>query len=394
MEPTAARAIPRGEGGARVAPEGEGLFGEAEGGELALRAEPEGLLPVRRRVKDAAGFLPTWGVRQKKARGDIMKAKGLVFSAMLLLGFGLAGRQAQPAQKFADLKGDYLGQPLPGETPSVFARDIISTKDKEHGAPKFSPDGNEVFWWSIRQENEGKWLDFHKTMRRIGGQWTAPETSPFDGAPIYSSDGKRLYFASKKEGDDVTFVEKQGKGWSKPTGVGLVTRFPEVRFAYFPSIASNGTLYFMGYRERRFMNMGIYRSVLINGEYAKPELLPQSINTPDGARNWTPFIAPDESYLIFCSTRGLPASDQGDLFVCFRQPDGSWTDPVGMGAPINTKEMERFPAVSPDGKVLFFTRDTNIPGYAYDEDVYWVSAGIIERLKAKAIQEKGLKQRK
>jgi len=50
--------------------------------------------------------------------------------------------------------------------------------------------------------------------------------------------------------------------------------------------------------------------------------------------------------------------------------------------------MERFPAVTPDGKHLFFTRDT-MPGY--NEDVYWVSAGIIAKLKAKAIQEPGFK---
>lgn len=317
-----------------------------------------------------------------------MNDKNLIFSAIILLGFGLAGLQAQQAQVSPVLKGAYLGQPLPGETPVVFARGIVSTKDKEHGAPRFSPEGNEVFWWSIRQETDEKWLDFHKTMRRVGGQWTAPEKSPFDGAPIYSSDGKRLYFGSKKEGEDLTFVEKQGNSWSKPKSVGLVTRFPEVRFAYFPSITRNGTLYFMGYHEGQFINMGIYRAERINGEYAKPVLLSASINTLGGVRNWTPFIAPDESYLIFCSTRGLPASDQGDLFVCFRQPDGSWTDPVSMGAPINTREMERFPAVSPDGKYLFFTRDTNIPGYAYDEDVYWVSAGIIEKLKAKGLPGK------
>jgi hypothetical protein len=75
--------------------------------------------------------------------------------------------------------------------------------------------------------------------------------------------------------------------------------------------------------------------------------------------------------------------------VSFRQPDGSWTVTIGLGEPINTKEMERFPAVSPDGKYLFFTRDTP----AHDEDVYWVSAGIIGKLKATAIKELRLKPR-
>ncbi|MBN1548794.1 MAG: PD40 domain-containing protein [Syntrophaceae bacterium] len=322
-----------------------------------------------------------------------MNNKQFKLSVSLLIGFGLIGIQAQNAPEFPVLKGDYLGQPPPGETPVIFARGVVSTDDKEHWAPRFSPDGNDVFWWSIRQEKNDKWLNFHRTMRRSGGRWMAPEVSPFAGAPIFSPDGKRLYLGSPKEGEDLTFVERQGKSWSEPKPVGLVSRFPKVRFAYFPSIAANGNLYFMGYLAEQFANIGIYRAEFVNGVYAKPELLPPCINTKGGERNWTPFIAPDESYLLFSSTRGLPDSDQGDLFISFRQPDDGWTDPVGLGEPINSKELERFPAITPDGKYLFFTRNTNLPGYIYDEDVYWVSAAIIGKLKAEAIQEQRLKQR-
>lgn len=176
-----------------------------------------------------------------------MKNKQLKLSVNLLLWFGLTALPAQSAQVFSDLKGDYLGQPLPGETPVVFARGIVSTDDKEHSAPGFSPDGNEVFWWTIRQESEDKWLQFSKTMRRVGNRWAALEILPDDNMPTLSPDGKRLYYGSKKEGEDLYYVEKQSNGWSAPKSAGLVTRFPDVRFAYYPSIASNGTLYFMGY---------------------------------------------------------------------------------------------------------------------------------------------------
>jgi Tol biopolymer transport system component len=308
----------------------------------------------------------------------LKKTSAAVF---MLLALGLTGAYAQTV---IDLRGDYLGQPQPGDTPLVFARDIVSTKEQEHGAPMFSPDGNEVFWWTIGLKDR---KDFFMTMRRVKGKWTAPGASPFDRAPVFSVDGTRLYFASAKEGEEPCFVEKQGAGWGRPTSVSLVSRFPAVRFVYFPSVARNGTLYFMGFLAGQFVNLGIYRAELRNGVYAEPELLPPSINTGHGTRNWTPFIAPDESYLLFCSTRGLPESDEGDLFVCFRQPDGGWTDPVSLGAPINTSVLERFPVVTPDGNYLFFTRDT--PGR--DEDVYWVSAGIIARLKAKAIRDHRLR---
>ncbi len=317
-----------------------------------------------------------------------MKNKQWKLSAIFLLGFGLAAMQAQNAQEFTDLKGDYLGQPLPGETPEVFARGIVSDSFQQHGVPTFSPDGNEVFWQTNRLDNDKKWLHFYKTMRRIGGRWTAPETTSYGPAPVFSPDGKRLYFCDK---EDLSFIEKRGNSWNEPKSVGLVTRFPEMRFVYFPSIARNGTLYFMGFHQGSRLNIAIYRAELINGEYAKPELLPPTINTPgDSVLNWTPYVAPDESYLIFCSRRITPKDDYGDLYICFRQPDGSWADRMSLGEPINTRGLERFPAVSPDGKYLFFTRDTP----DYDEDVYWVSAGIIEKLKARAIQEQRLKQRK
>jgi hypothetical protein len=306
---------------------------------------------------------------------------------LLLLGLN-SFIYAQNAQEFPVLKGDYLGQTLPGDTPLVFARGIVSDSLQQHGVPAFSPDGNEVFWQVNRQDNENKWLISVMTMRRVGDRWTEPEVSPYGSGPVFSPDGKRFYLGSKGEGYDPCFFEKRGNRWSEPKSVGLVTRFPELKFAYNLSIASNGTLYFLGYAAGLWNNFGLYRAELIKGEYAKPELLPSSINAPGGIRNWTPFIAPDESYLIFSSSRGTSSYDQGDLYVCFRQPEGNWSDPISLSEPINSNQNERFPSLSPDGKYLFFTRWTP----DYDEDVFWVSAGIIKKLKAKSIQEQRLKQ--
>jgi Tol biopolymer transport system component len=143
------------------------------------------------------------------------------------------------------------------------------------------------------------------------------------------------------------------------------------------SITRNGTLYFMSYAPGTRNNYGINRSELVHGEYAKPELLPRSINlTP--FLNWTPFIAPDESYLLFSSNRRDPDHDDGDLYISRRQPDGSWTDPVSLGEPVNSPTQERFPSVSLDGKYLFFTRWTP----DHDEDVFWVNAATIPALRS------------
>ncbi|HPG38886.1 MAG TPA: hypothetical protein PLP19_08515 [bacterium] len=282
------------------------------------------------------------------------------------------------AQDFPVISGDYLGQTPPGDTPVVFARGIISDIYQQHGAPSFTPDGNQVFWQTNRRpkDENGEWLTIPMTMRRVGGVWTQPEKALYDQT-VFSPDGKRHYYPGN-DGQGPFYKERQGDSWSKPVNLNLVARFPELQLATFLSFTNNGTLYFVAHSDGLWANIGIYRSEFVNSEYTKPEPLPQSINLPP-YREWTPFIAPDESYLIFCSTRGLPESDQGDLFICFRLADRSWTEPVNMGAPINTGQLERFPTVSPDGKYLFFTRDTE----GFDEDVYWVSTTVIEQIKTK-----------
>lgn len=315
--------------------------------------------------------------------------KGLLIAILILLVISSFGQQ------FTDLYGDYLGQTPPGDTPMVFARGIVSTDYQEHGAPSFSPDGNEVYWYSNRRpgpENK-EWLSFTMTMRRENNRWSAPYVAPQKRFPIFSADGRKAYFSSARPHSDtvqvippdldIWFVERQGDDWSQPKYLNLVARYPELRWAGVGSVASNGTLYFMSYRlgqpDDNGNNLGIYRTELINGEYAKPELLPSCINLLPFL-NWTPFIAPDESYLIFSSSRETPKADGGDLYVSFRQPDGSWTNPVTLGKPINTDQQERFPRVSWDGKYLFFSRWTP----DHDEDVFWVSSKIIDRLREKS----------
>ena len=85
-----------------------------------------------------------------------------------------------------------------------------------------------------------------------------------------------------------------------------------------------------------------------------------------------PYVASDESFLIFTSER---AGGKGgkDLYISYRRADGSWRVPQNMAA-INTRGNEWCPMMSPDGRYLFFTRRG---------DIHWVDASIIEALRPK-----------
>jgi len=49
-------------------------------------------------------------------------------------------------------------------------------------------------------------------------------------------------------------------------------------------------------------------------------------------------------------SRAARECGQSDLFISFRQKDGSWSKVVNMGEEIISREEERFASVSPDGK--------------------------------------------
>lgn len=297
-------------------------------------------------------------------------------------------------EKFTELQGDYLGQTPPGDTPVVFAPGFISRESLEHGPAIFSADGNEVYWCARKSASE--WLETDLwSMKRINNRWTAPEKlAPFgiDVAwmdPFLSKDGKRLYFSADtntikqrglgpSENRDIWFIEKQKNGWSKPQKISAVINTTDGQSQ--PTFTNDGTVYFLEYLgSGKEWRCDILKSKLKNGNYLQPVALPENINLPvkQTSQDWTPFIAPDDSYLIFSSSR---ERKYGDLYISFHDiPNDTWSEPIGLGESINTESQESYPTVSPDGKYLFFTRYN---GKQNSMDVFWVSTRIIDKLKA------------
>lgn len=113
----------------------------------------------------------------------------------------------------------------------------------------------------------------------------------------------------------------------------------------------------------------IYFSKYENGQYTKPEKLGPEINVP--GYNYSPFIAPDGSYLIY--SRKEP-SKPTKLFICFRKSDGTWTKPRDSSSIIG-QDCD-CPLVTLDGKYLFFRDDLN--GKLRP---FWMEAGFIEELR-------------
>jgi len=293
-------------------------------------------------------------------------------------------------QKFPLLKGDYLGQKPPSHIPEIFALGIVSTPDPEHGSVTFSPDGKTIYWTGgyKKSASEGAFKVFSSHVQ--DNRWTPPQYAFFTGdllttddVPFVSPDGNKIFFMSKRtvnqndttDKENYFMIDKTVNGWSEPRQISEEISKMTIRWGI--SVSSNGTLYFGSTDGGGRGASDIYRAKLINGTNQKPENIGEPINTESSEE--APFIAPDESYLIFGKSGERGQFGPSVLYISFKNKRGEWTKPQNMGSEINRRGAHS-PYVSPDGKYLFFNSGRN-----GNYDIYWVDAGIIEKLKSKAM---------
>ncbi len=274
------------------------------------------------------------------------------------------------------LRGKYLGQKKPGKQLELFAPGIISRIKGGHSNITFSPGGKAAFWTeSILTDvgyNGGCTIWYSKIK---DGVWTLPEKFLAEGdTPFFSADGQKIFLLSTfplpPENNAVRgiwYYEKEKDSFSGPNylnfdvnGTGLYWQF---------SLDKDENIYFSS-------GEGIFRSLHKDGEYMEKENLTNILH-PD-YKGSAPYISPDGDYLIF-SSRVLPDSfGSTDLYIGFRNADGTWSKPINMGPSINSPAQEHLSLVSSDGKYLFLrTKREGVSG------VYWVDANIIEELKPK-----------
>jgi hypothetical protein len=85
------------------------------------------------------------------------------------------------------------------------------------------------------------------------------------------------------------------------------------------------------------------------------------------------FIAPDESFALL-DFRAPGEGNEADIFVSFRQSNGTWSPLVNLGPGVNTEFAETCPSLSPDGRFIFFSRYNESGNVS---NVYWVSSDVI-----------------
>jgi len=179
------------------------------------------------------------------------------------------------------------------------------------GSISISTNGNRMYftgcYWAIGQGG----CDLY-TSKKTGDNWLVPNnlgnkinTRSWESQPVISSDGKKLYFASKRKG---------GKGGSD-----------------------------------------IWMSIkLKNNSWSPPINLGDSINTPKD--EMSPFLHADGRTLFFSST-GHPGLGGYDLFISRQDELGRWSLAKNIGYPTNTKYNEINIFVNIEGDTSWISSD-------------------------------------
>ncbi len=81
---------------------------------------------------------------------------------------------------------------------------------------------------------------------------------------------------------------------------------------------------------------------------------------------------------MLIDSRGQENYGKLDIYLTYKQEDGSWSAPINLGPAVNTEYSETCPSMSPDGKYIFFGRYNDLNDKS---DIYWISSDIIKKLK-------------
>jgi hypothetical protein len=259
------------------------------------------------------------------------------------------------------LQGPYLGQPVPGQEPKLFAPGVVSQPTTKESACTMSPDGKEFYFT--------KGGDQLVVSRLTEQGWTDPAPVQFSAGyrafePHLTHDNQRIYWNWARPAPDgeserggIYVSERTADGWSAAKYVGQ---------GMFVSSDREGRIFVThldAYPNCDFVS----QAVMAGGRFVGYEDLQGGIQKLRGSYDAIahPCIAPDGSYIVFDVEGGR------HLFVSFRGQDGTWGEAIDL-AQHGLDARAGIASISPDGKYLFFGQQG---------DIYWVSTRLIEELR-------------
>lgn len=197
--------------------------------------------------------------------------------------------------------------------------------------------------------------------------------------PMISPDGKTIYFArvshpqntyGDKGSQDIWYSELDvaSNKWGPARRLGNPLNTDEYNCAYSITPDGNTMLIKGAYNNGRYETRGYSFSKKTTNGWSVPQKLEiAGYERMSQGQYDCGFLSADGKVLIM-SFSEKKNSKEDDLYVSFRQKDGSWSKPVSLGPDVNTKFTETTPFLAADGATLYFS--SNREGGQGSNDIY------------------------
>jgi outer membrane protein OmpA-like peptidoglycan-associated protein/tetratricopeptide (TPR) repeat protein len=263
-------------------------------------------------------------------------------------------------ERFEELQARNIGDfGRNGEEEAVEERKVLNRLDGEIKAARITQDSSQFI-----------------NVTKLFNMGFPVNTQQNDYFPFFANDPNRFLFTRQGQGHDEDLLigrrkDADGEWFTtrfgsfntlRPEGMCSIVR--DGQRIYFTICKGEEVVVAKGFR--RTGNCDLYAGWLVDGKIEDIIPLPDYINSPVSWETQAA-ISCDEQQLFFVSERE-PSFGMTDIFVCARQPDGSWGEPKNLGDGVNTPEAEEAPFLSDDGETLYFSSTGH---YSLgDEDIF------------------------
>lgn len=266
---------------------------------------------------------------------------------------------------------------------------LINTQYKEI-KPLISPDGKTLYF--VRQDypaNMGGKRDMQDIYFSdfVNGRWRLAQNI---GAPLndeepngicsVSPDGRMALVINSynadgtMDGSGVSIAYRSGNGWTPPEKLNIEGFENKNRYQDFYLSNSEKFLLMAIEMPDSYGDQDLYVSFRNeDGSFSKPVNLGAVINTSQV--EYSPFLASDNRTLYF-SSNGHGGAGGSDIFYTRRLDESwkKWTQPVNIGKEINTAAWDAYYSVSAKGDYAYFVSTADeTSGGEINEDIYRIS---------------------